>query len=88
MKTKPCYFTFEPQEQCVGDAYAFVAHIPRGLSTKEQLFDALSKELQPPHYFGRNWDALWDCLGEWSWIQEKKVILSHQDVPNLDFIQA
>jgi len=77
-------FVFQSEEQWVGDADVFVAHISCGLSTRELLFDALSKELQFPDYFGRNWDALFDCLRDLSWIPQKKVVLIHRDVPKLE----
>jgi RNAse (barnase) inhibitor barstar len=35
--------------------------------TKDALLDALSEQAQFPAYFGRNWDALVDCLRDRSW---------------------
>lgn len=32
------------------------------------LFDALAEVLDFPDWFGRNWDALADCLGDLSWL--------------------
>lgn len=34
----------------------------RGIRTPERLFDELSRSLDLPDYFGRNWDALDECL--------------------------
>ena len=37
------------------------------VEAKEQLFDSLSRALAFPDWFGRNWDALEDVLGDLSW---------------------
>ncbi|HTP26066.1 MAG TPA: barstar family protein, partial [Anaeromyxobacteraceae bacterium] len=47
------------------------------------LMDALQDELRLPDYFGRNWDALWDVLRDLSWIQARRVVLAHLDLPCL-----
>jgi len=39
----------------------FVVNL-RGVRTPERLFDELSSSLDLPDYFGRNWDALDECL--------------------------
>jgi len=62
----------------------FVARVRAGVGTRDQLFDVLSGELNFPSYFGRNWDALWDCLGDLSWIDRRRVIIAHEAVPDLD----
>ncbi len=36
----------------------------RGVITREDLHDALAKELRLPDYYGRNLDALYDILTE------------------------
>nr|AIA19069.1 Barstar (barnase inhibitor) [uncultured bacterium] len=62
----------------------FVAGIPAGFSSRDQLFQALRDGLNFPDYFGYNWDALTDCLGDLSWIAERRVIIAHEDLPQLD----
>lgn len=32
------------------------------ITSIEQLHDVLFKQLNLPHYYGRNLDALWDCV--------------------------
>ncbi|MDI2126151.1 barstar family protein [Yinghuangia seranimata] len=33
-----------------------------GVTDKAGFMDACARDLRLPGYFGRNWDALWDCL--------------------------
>ncbi|HEX4927308.1 MAG TPA: barstar family protein [Burkholderiales bacterium] len=37
------------------------------IDAKQGVFDALARALEFPAWFGRNWDALEDCLGDLSW---------------------
>ena len=36
-----------------------------------------------PAYFGRNWNALYDCLRDFHWTEKKEVLLVHSDLPQL-----
>lgn len=36
-----------------------------GIKSQEQLYDYFEKVFDLPNYFGRNMDALWDCLLFW-----------------------
>lgn len=38
-----------------------------GISDKEQLLVRIASALAFPRWFGRNWDALEDCLGDLAW---------------------
>lgn len=57
------------------------ARIPAGIETKKQLLDALDAGLGFPEYFGGNWDALWDCICDLSWLEPVQVVLVHDDLP-------
>lgn len=61
----------------------FVAHLS-GISSKDELLKQLSKKLNFPEYFGHNWDALSDCLRDFHWIEQQKIILVHDDCPQLN----
>lgn len=60
---------------------AFVIHVPKGIRTKEELFDKLTQAGEFPPYFGRNWDALLDCLRDFEWIPARKIAIIHEDLP-------
>lgn len=57
------------------------AELPIGITSKDVLLDRLADALNFPDYFGRNWDALWECICDLSWLPPGNVILCHQDLP-------
>jgi YD repeat-containing protein len=59
----------------------FIVRVPAGIRDKETLLAQLARRGQFPTYFGYNWDALEECLADFSWIGDKKVIISHADLP-------
>jgi RNAse (barnase) inhibitor barstar len=61
----------------------FVVHLS-GINSKEELFKQLSGKLEMPEYFGYNWDAISDCLRDFHWIEQQKIILVHDDLPLLN----
>lgn len=56
-------------------------HVPASICTKEDLFQFLSEQLMFPGYFGRNWDALDECLSDLSWIEDGEVVIFHDAPP-------
>ncbi len=57
------------------------ARIPAGIETAEKLIDALDVNLGFPDYFGRNWDALDECIRDLNWLAPVQVVIDHDDVP-------
>lgn len=59
----------------------FIAKISKGIKSKEELFDVYIDKLKLPWYFGRNWDAFDEVLTDLNWINEKTIVIYHQDLP-------
>jgi barstar (barnase inhibitor) len=51
------------------------------VSSKEQLLDSIADQLSFPDYFGRNWDALDECIQDLSWLHDADVAVVHWEVP-------
>jgi len=61
----------------------YLALIKEELKDKDELMEELKLKLNFPDYFGSNWDALFDCLCDLSWIHEGVIIIKHRDIPKL-----
>lgn len=84
MTTDPSAFSFDIDKLNLDAKRDFITHVPSGLTDRGMLFDALQRALSLPGYFGRNWDALADCLRDLSWIDRRRVAILHDDLPRLD----
>jgi hypothetical protein len=76
-------FEFTDLSTYLVPANSFVLRVPTEIKSKVDLFSVLAKEGEFPEYFGANWDALLDCLCDFSWVSERKIIIIHEDVPLL-----
>lgn len=76
-------FRFVAEPMQVRPEGSHVGRVPVGISGKDQLMDVLEEALRLPDYFGRNWDALSDCLRDLSWLPPGRVNLVHDAVPSL-----
>lgn len=76
-------FYFINETSDINTYNAFVSKIIGG-NKKEDLFNEMKEKLQFPHYFGNNWDALYDCLCDLSWIDKQRIVLIHENLPNID----
>jgi len=54
---------------------------------KKGVLESLGRQLDFVSYYGekwgRNWDALLDCLRDLSWIPEKTISITHEKLPSL-----
>ena len=55
--------------------------IPAHIETKAELLAHLARAIPLPAYFGHNWDALEECLGDLTWLDRPQIILIHHDIP-------
>ncbi len=62
----------------------FVLSLPRGIQDKKTLLSQYSRAGRFPEYFGNNWDALTDCLRDFSWIKQSRILIVHDDLPLAD----
>ena len=74
---------FEFSDELTFDSQSHLALIPANLLSKSDLMQTLRDQLRLPDYFGSNWDALSDCLRDFSWVESGEVILVHRDLPEL-----
>jgi RNAse (barnase) inhibitor barstar len=72
---------FRFDESSLPASPALVAEVPPGISSKAALLEELYQRLRFPDYFGGNWDALWECIRDLSWLPPGPVILRHHDLP-------
>jgi RNAse (barnase) inhibitor barstar len=74
-------FVFYEPDQIFGDG--MIANVRAGIASVEELYDVLGDALHLPSYFGRNWDALGEVLGDLSWLAPRQVVIVHADLPEL-----
>ena len=53
---------------------------------KQELLTRFAQGLSFPDYFGRNWDALIDCLSDLTWCSASELIVDHGSLPQLSEI--
>ena len=83
MSEQPTTFHFVAEPALFRSEDGHIGRIPAGVSGKEQLMRVLEETLRFPDYFGRNWDALSDCLRDLSWLPSGRVNLVHDALPDL-----
>lgn len=54
------------------------------IDAADEVLESIARALQFPAWFGRNWDALEDCLGDLSWRQGSGHVLLFEAYPRGD----
>ena len=76
-------FKFLAEPKLYNSKTDFIVHFS-AINNKEKLFKQMGEKLNFPSYYGHNWDALSDCLTDFHWIIEVKIILVHDECPQLN----
>lgn len=76
-------FTFVEIPPSYDTAKVFYVRIDPSIRVAEELIRSLYYLLWFPGYFGFNWDALYDCLRDLSWVPCYKIVLVHESLPGL-----
>jgi hypothetical protein len=80
MTSKP---PFRFVEYADASAHIFCARLSMEIHSREKLLRGLYDVLHLPGYFGLNWDALHECLRDFSWISERRIVLIHDRLPKI-----
>ncbi|PIS02508.1 MAG: hypothetical protein COT85_04910 [Chlamydiae bacterium CG10_big_fil_rev_8_21_14_0_10_42_34] len=75
------FLFYSRKEEINNDEYDLVVHVKKGINSKDELFEIFSSNLQFPTYFGKNWDAFYDCLCDLEHLHKKKILILHEDLP-------
>jgi RNAse (barnase) inhibitor barstar len=76
-------FTFVPRVREFAADDALVARVVDVAQAPKQLFELFYRLFSLPGYFGFNWNALFDCLRDFDWVDQGKVVIVHDTFPAL-----
>jgi len=62
---------------------AFHWRLPADIAARDELFAAFARSLWFPRDFGFDWDGLLDCLCDFDWMSDRKIVLVHDRLPRL-----
>lgn len=62
---------------------SFYCRVPGDIQRKDELFATLGGALWLPPDPGPDWDFLYDCLCDFGWMSDRKIMLVHDALPRL-----
>lgn len=74
------YFLYDTNDQ-FDRSITLIGDLKDNIQNIQQLMNELYSELHFPEYFGFNWDALYDCLCDFTWTDKHNIILRHKNLP-------
>lgn len=83
MRYDPAYFQYVVDLKGRFNGKSFYWRLPRDIRAKDDLFRAFHGSLWFPRQFGFDWDALYDCLCDFDWMTDRKIVLVHDALPRL-----
>jgi Barstar (barnase inhibitor) len=84
MSSRKLPFLFVSDTSALPSEHDFVIKIPKGVRSKADLLTYYEREGHFPTGFGFNWDALLDFLRDFSWVNQKRIVITHYDLPPLN----
>jgi hypothetical protein len=84
MNSRKLPFLFVSDTSALPTEHDFVIKVPKGVRSKAALLTYYEREGHFPACFGFNWDALLDCLRDFSWANQKRIVITHDDLPLLN----
>lgn len=65
------------------DRSSLLITVPCGITTSAALIDFIAREMSFPKGYGKNWNALFDCLCDLGWVRERLVVIDHASIPDI-----
>jgi hypothetical protein len=84
IKSKAKYVTIK--NKYLGLGYNIV-ELDENKLNQEYVFNEFSNALKFPSYFGKNWNALWDCVTDLEWLKEKNTVVLIKKIANAPELQ-
>ncbi|VXD02669.1 MULTISPECIES: barstar family protein [unclassified Serratia (in: enterobacteria)] len=76
-------FKFADNSVCYDGSEVFVARVDPTINNSDELLKSLYYLLWLPGYFSFDWNSLYDCLRDFSWIGEGKIMIVHESLPSI-----
>jgi hypothetical protein len=79
----PTAFSFSNPETNRYPPEEFCVSVPSCTESSQSLITVLAELLRFPDYFGMNWDAFEECLRDFHWIQQRRIVILHSQIPRI-----